>query len=97
MHAYLYHATRTGEGALVMEGGYLHSTTRPTSRTHCVRGDRKEAERDGQQDEAAGEAGSETGAETAPFVEPRRRKHLCATYDVGHEFAIMAWVFAQVR
>mmetsp|Transcript_61727 Transcript_61727/g.90513 ORF Transcript_61727/g.90513 Transcript_61727/m.90513 type:complete len:506 (+) Transcript_61727:74-1591(+) len=70
---------------LSMTGGYLESTKRPTSRTHCTAGDKKEALK------------YATDDENKRVDAPATSATLCATYDVGHEFAVMGWFYASEK
>jgi hypothetical protein len=72
-------------GHLEMLGGYLETEGRPTSRTHCTAGDKKES-----LDYLAEE---DEGKVRAPAL----KATLCATYDVAHEFAVMAWFYASEK
>ena len=65
--------------------GYLESTKRPTSRTHCTAGDKKEALK------------YATDDENKRVDAPATSETLCATYDVGHEFAVMGWFYASEK
>ena len=65
--------------------GYLESTKRPTSRTHCTAGDKKEALK------------YTTNDENKRVDAPATSETLCATYDVGHEFAVMGWFYASEK
>ena len=72
-------------GHLSMSGGYFETDRRPTSRIHCTAGDKKEAlEYLAEESEAR---------VRAPASEETR----CVTYDVAHQFAVMAWFYASEK
>lgn len=72
-------------GAVGMFGGYLASTAHPTSRTHCTHANQKES------------LVYLADDQEAAVREPMKPETLCATYDVGHEFAVMAWFYASEK